>query len=250
MKQVFTDRAMILAKEIEALKKRPDIIPSRIGVAGSSQAGVVMPLASTLTPDMAFMIAEACVAESSYRQDAYLLEQFMICEGLPADEAAKAGRFQRQRYETEDFQEYLAAVAYLNNNESCKLIGLNSPPFSSEEKFKARDKSPSKIGAFFDPMPLVARLSIPSLALFGEKDKNINSVQGVEAYRAAFRAASNPLNRVEMIPNANHILFEAKTGCVRELQAQVGGGKSLYGSQVLDLIAEWLEKLKASFPEQ
>ena len=247
MTQVYTDRAQILAKEVEALKKRPDIIPTQIGVAGSSQAGVVMPLAATLTSDIAFMIAEGCVGESAYKQDAYLVEQFMICEGLPAEEAAKAGRFQRQRYETENFQEYLAAVEYINNNETCKLIGLNAPPFSSEEKFKLRDRSPSRIGSYYDPMLVVAGLQFPILALFGEKDKNIDPVQGGEAYRAAFKTASHNLNRVEMIANANHLLYEAKTGCVRELMAQVSGGKPLYGPQVLDIIAAWLEALKASF---
>jgi hypothetical protein len=50
-----------------------------------------------------------------------------------------------------------------------------------------------------------------------------------------------------MIANANHALFEAKTGCVRELGAQVGAGKSLYAPQALNIVDEWLQKLKTSF---
>jgi len=247
MTQVYTDRALILTKEIEALKKRPDIIPTQIGVAGASQAGVVMPLAATLTPDIAFMIAEACVAESSYKQDAYLVEQWTICEGLPAEEGKKAARLVRQRYETQNFQDYLAAVEYINNSEVCRTLDLNSPPFRSEEEFKRRSQSPSKIGSFYDPMLVVAGLQFPILALFGEKDKNIDPVQGVEAYRLSFKTASNNLNRVEMIANANHLLYEANTGGVRDLMAQVGGGKPLYGPQVLNVISAWLEKLKTAF---
>lgn len=72
---------MILTKEIAALENRPDIIPDQIGVAGISQAGVVMPLATTMTSDIAFMIAEACVAESAYKQDAYLVEHAMMSKG-------------------------------------------------------------------------------------------------------------------------------------------------------------------------
>ncbi len=246
IQSVFEDRALILAKEVEALRNRPDIIPSRIGVVGASQAGIVMPLATTKTPGIAFMIAEACVAESAYRQDAYLLKQLMICEGLPADEAEKAARFQLQRYETDDYQEYLAAVAFLDRNEFSKLIGLNNPSMS-EEKFKARDKSSAKLGSRYDPMPLVSGLQFPILALFGERDKNINSVQGVEAYRQAFKTAVHGLNRVEMIPAANHMLYEAETGCVREMMAQVAGGKPLYSPRALSIIDEWLGKLKASF---
>ena len=243
---VFQDRALILTKEIEALKNRSDIIPTQIGVAGTSQAGVVMPLASTMTSDIAFMIAEACVAEPSYKQDAYLVKHFMICEGLSPEEAAKTARMQLQRYETENYEEYVAAAEYLANNEQCKLIGLNNPPLS-EEQFKARDKSATKLGARYDPMPLVASMNFPILALFGGKDKNIDSAQGMEAYRQAFKTAGNTLNRAELIANANHCLFEAETGCVRELMAQVGSGKPYYSPQALGIIADWLNELKTRF---
>ena len=246
IKSVFNDRALILAKEVEALKARPDIIPDRIGVAGVSQAGIVMPLATTMTTDIAFMIAEACVAECAYKQDAFLMEHFMICEGRPAEEARKAAGLYLRRFETSDYQEYKAAAEFLNADEIVKLMELN-PGIASEERFKARDKSPSKLGNYFDPMPLVAKMSFPILALFGEKDNNCDSRQGAEAYRRAFKTAAHKLNRVEMIPDANHALYEAKTGCVRELMAQVAEGKPRYGSRFLSVLAEWLDQLQRQF---
>ena len=51
------------------------------------------------------------------------------------------------------------------------------------------------------------RDSNPRPALFGEKDKNIDPVQGFEAYRLSFKTATNNLNRVEMIADANHLLL-------------------------------------------
>jgi pimeloyl-ACP methyl ester carboxylesterase len=246
MKNAYVDRAMILTKEIEALKKRPDIIPTRIGVAGMSQAGIVMPRAATLTSDIAFMIAESCVAEAAYEQNAYLLEQFMICEGLPAEEASRAAAMERLRYETEDYAEYVEAAEFLNGSDAYRLLELNAPLFT-EDRFKARDKSPDQPKAYYDPAPMLAGLRFPILALFGEKDKNINPVQGLEAYRRAFRANGSKLDRAEMIANANHALFEAGTGCARELLAQVAEGKPQYGPKVLPLIAEWLEALKSDW---
>jgi hypothetical protein len=244
MQSVFQDRALILTREIEALKSRADIIPTQVGVAGASQAGVVMPLASSMTSDIAFMIAEACVAEASYKQDAYLVKHYMICEGLSPDEADKTARLQLQRYETDDYEEYLAAVEYLSKSDPCKLIGLNNPAMS-EEKFRARDKSTTKLGARYDPMPLVALMKFPVLALFGEKDKNINSAQGVRAYRQAFKTTRNKLDRVELIANANHCLYEAETGCVRELMAQVSSCKPSYSPQALKVLTDWLVQLRA-----
>lgn len=248
MSNVFQDRALILAKEVEALKSRADIIPTQIGIAGVSQAGVVMPLATTLTSDIAFMIAEACVAEPAYRQDAYLMEQFMMCEGLSPEEAAKAARTYLQRFETKNYQEYIAAAEYLNNNETCQLMELNYP-IMSEEKFKTRDRSAGRLGNYYDPMPLVARMNFPILALFGEKDKNINSSQGMEAYHAALKTGGNTLNRLERVSNANHMLFDAETGCVRELMAQVSSGEPHYNPRALRIIADWLGQLNIRFDQ-
>jgi hypothetical protein len=85
--RVYRDRAMILCKEVEALRLRPDILPGQIGIAGHSQAGVVMPLALKSSCGVSFMIAEACPAENAAEQESYLLEKFMICENYPPEEA-------------------------------------------------------------------------------------------------------------------------------------------------------------------
>ncbi len=89
-------------------------------------------------------------------------------------------------------------------------------------------------------------MKFPVLALFGEKENNIDPIQGVGAYRLAFKTASDKLNQVALIPAANHMLYEAETGCVRELMAQVGEGKPRYGPKVLTTLAEWLERLRTA----
>lgn len=246
IRSVYQDRALILTKEIEALKARADIIPSQIGVAGASQAGIVMPLATTMTSDIAFMVAEACVAECAYKQEAYLLEQFMICEGLPSKEAAEASRLHLRRWETTDYKQYAAAAESLNKKEPYQLLELNDPVIS-EAKFKIRDRSAGKLGMFYDPMPLVARMKFPILVLFGEKDKNVNPSQGMAAYRRAFKKAGNSLNRAEWVRNANHAMFEAETGCARELMGQVSSGNVSYSPHALEIITDWLGELDAQF---
>lgn len=245
IKSVYPDRALILTREIEALSQRPDILAGHIGVAGVSQAGIVMPLAASTTPLISFMIAEACVAESAYRQDAYLAEQLTICEGMSPESGAEIARAVRLRYETDSFAEYVKAAEQVNSNEVCKAIGLNHPLFT-EDRFPMRNKSPERPGSYFDPMPLVEKMSMPVLALFGGKDKNINSQQGIDAYRKAL-LGRHPLTRIEMIAGANHMMYLAETGCVRELQAQVAAGEPHYDPQALAIITDWLGLLKDSF---
>ena len=243
IRSVYTDRAMILNKEVETMKNRPDIIPSKIGVVGNSQAGIVMPLAISQTTDIAFMIAEGCVAECSYKQDAYLLENFMISENVPAEDAQKAAlTYLTGRY-TDNYKEYVEAIETISKNPQAELIGINYSALS-EEKFRARNKSEDRIGPYFNPMPLVSRIKIPVLAMFGSKDKNINPVQGYEAYNKSLKEAGNNFYRVDMIPNANHASFEAETGSVRELQMQVMSGKFKYSQLMLSTLSSWIEELK------
>jgi len=237
---VYRDRAMILCKEVEALKCRPDILPNQVGVAGHSQAGIVMPLALKDSCGVAFMIAEACVAENAARQESYLLEKFMICEGYTPEEAQKARQLCLQRYYAKSYNEYREANEFINNHPAAQTLEL-SEPLVAEDKYKPPKKS---AGIFLDPMGMVAEARVPVLAIFGEKDNNVDPVQGVRAYKTALESAGNEFYRVEMIPNANHMLFATQTGCAREIAEQVQKGNASFAPGLLTVLAEWLEALR------
>ena len=236
---VYRDRAMILCKEVEALKLRPDIVPEQVGIAGHSQAGVVMPLALKSSPGIAFMIAEACPAENAAEQEAFLLEKFLVCEGYPPEEAGKAGQLLLQRYHAQNYKDYREAAEYINNHPAAKEYFADS--LVAENEFAPRKESSS---LFLDPMKIVAETRIPVLALFGAKDNNVDPVQGVEAYEKALKAAGNKFYRVETIPDANHMLYATQTGCARELMGQVQKGEPDFAPGTLTVLADWLEKLK------
>jgi pimeloyl-ACP methyl ester carboxylesterase len=237
---VYRERAMILCKEVEALQRHPKIISRKVGIAGHSQAGVVMPLALKSSCGIAFMIAEACVAESNTEQESYLLEKFMICENYPPEEAQKARRLNLQRYYAQNYKDYREAAEYINSHPAAKLLEITEA-LIPEDEFRPPDKSAS---TFLDPMGIVAETRIPVLAIFGEKDNNVNPVQGVEAYKKALKAAGNEFYRVEMIPGANHMLYATQTGCAREIMAQIQKGEPDFAPGTLMILADWLEELK------
>lgn len=238
--KVYRDRAMILCSEVEALKRRPDIIPEQVGIAGHSQAGVVMPLALKSSPDIAFMIAEACPAENAAEQEAYLLEKFMICEGYPPDEARNARRLHLQSIYADNYKDYREGAEYINNHPAAQTLQITEP-LVAENEFAPRKESSAIL---LDPMKIVAETRIPVLALFGEKDNNVDPVQGVEAYEKALKTAGNRFYRVAAIPDANHMLYATQTGCVRELMGQVQKGEPDFAPAALTVIAAWLEELK------
>ena len=93
------------------------------------------------------------------------------------------------------------------------------------------------IDAFFDPMEIIERTTIPVLAFFGELDKNIDPVQGAQAYEAALQTAGNQDYQVEVIPDVAHVLMPAKTGCIGE-----SGGQE-YALEYLKTLESWLQHL-------
>ena len=239
LSQVYRDRAMILCKEVETLRRRPDIVPEQVGVAGHSQAGVVMPLALKSSSGIAFMIAEACPAENAAEQESYLLEKYLICEGYPPEEARKAGQMNSQRYYAQNYKDYREAAEYINNHPAARLHFTQ--PLVAEYEFSPRQESSA---LFLDPMKIIAETRIPVLAVFGEKDNNVDPVQGVEAYEKALKAAGNGFYRVETIPGANHMLYSAQTGCAMELMAQIQKGEPDFVAAALTVLADWLGKLR------
>ena len=81
------------------------------------------------------------------------------------------------------------------------------------------------------------------LAFFGDRDTQIDPIQGTHAYREALKRASNPNFRVEFIPGANHGMVSAETGCLDEPYLKNESGEWTTAPGFLDTVEEWLEDL-------
>jgi dipeptidyl aminopeptidase/acylaminoacyl peptidase len=233
--KLFEERASILVDAVNVLKKHPAINPEQIGLWGISQAGYVMPKAITATKDIAFMIAISCPAMDSVDQSAYLVEKQILCEGYDEVEAKKARQYFRRRARAKTYREYLEAAEYLDQNpfiQSIKWGGIRS-----EDRFSPL--LPSSEG-FFNPITLIEKITIPVLAIFGEKDTQIDPFQGAEAYEKALKKAGNRFYRVKLFPEADHGIIIAKTGCLKEQRERY---RSSYAPGYIELMQNWLNSL-------
>lgn len=237
---LFQERAMILEKEIEFLKKHPLINPKQIGLYGSSQAGYVMPLVLERSKDVAFMVAWSCPAMNSLEQSAYLVKMQALCNGDSKEDAEKLWKYYKQRVEAKTYKEYLEAAEYLDNHPVIKELGWGG--VYPEKDFEPADKNSS---SFFNPIGIMENVKIPVLAIFGEKDTQVDPVQGAEGYRNALQKAGNKFFKVVTIPNADHNMRITKTGSLREQKEDYnkeGGAKIAPG--FLETIESWLGELK------
>jgi pimeloyl-ACP methyl ester carboxylesterase len=228
----LTQRADILVDGIKVLTEHQSIDPDRIGLWGLSQAGWVMPLAIEQSENVAFMIVIGGGAEDSIEQMAYQIGQQVACGGGSSEEAALVEQYWSQRAKASSYAEYREAVEVLLGIPGVKdYTGLEITEEKDWEPW-SRDWD-----AFIDPMEVIEDTTIPMLVFFGELDKNIDPVQGAEAYEAALQKAGNQDYQIVFIPDVAHTLVTAKTGCLNE------SWSTNLAPEYLETLETWLQHL-------
>jgi len=263
--RVIHQRAQIVLDAIEVMKERSDIDPSRIGLWGVSQGGYVMPLALSQSQDVAFMICVSCAGVSGDDQMAFQRISQAICDGVPAEKDAElrsllAELDTARKIETypeyRRYREVLDALAGLGSP-TPDLAGLGAVP---EQAWRLNDP---EYQGWWNPVRVIEQTKIPILVINGDKDTNLDPVQGAYAWKAAMEKAGNSNFRVEILPGVNHFMAATESTCIKdhmktfEQVMRDQGYGSLdealahtplsawpYAPGYLDLIEEWLRNLQ------
>jgi pimeloyl-ACP methyl ester carboxylesterase len=228
----LTQRADILADGIRVLAEHPSIDPEHIGLWGISQAGWIMPLALDLTDDASFMIVVSGGAEDSIEQMAYQVGQVVACSGGTEEQAELADRSWSTWGKATTYEEYRQAVETLLDLP--RVESYTGLKLTAEEDWKPR---PRHWDSFIDPMDVIEHTTIPTLVFYGELDKNIDPVQGAEAYEEALKMAGNSEFQIVVIPGVGHILTPANTGCLNESTG------TNYAAEYLETLEAWIQGL-------
>lgn len=228
-----TGRANILVDAVKLMVKNTSINNSVIGLWGISQAGWVMPLAMNATNDIAFMIVVSGGGEDAIEQYAYLMAQVVACGGGSAEQVSAVELNWSKMAKATVYNDYREAVEVLVNIPG--VVEHTGLSISEENQWKPW---PRDIDAFFDPMDVIKHTTIPVLVFFGEKDKNVDPVQGAQAYETALKQAGNLDYRIKVIQDAGHVLAPATTGCLDEFVP------AEYVPEYLDILDNWLGMLK------
>jgi pimeloyl-ACP methyl ester carboxylesterase len=246
--RVTEQRSRIVLDAMEAIKGRPDIDARRMGLWGISQAGYVMPRVLEQTHEVAFMIAVSCAGAPGVEQGIYLLASQMKCYGY--DEKGKDELVSELRAFTlarsyEEFVRHRAPFADIPSFQALGRFGQRVDVPSREEWHPA---DPAREYYGYDPMDVIRDTGIPILAVFGERDTQVDPVQGAEAWREALAQAGNPHSRVMVFPATDHNILLTETGCIEERERRSAAEWKNYPAEYLDLIQAWLAGLPDSSP--
>jgi uncharacterized protein len=275
--RVYHQRAQILLDAIEVMRKHPDIDPQRIGMWGDSQGGYVMPLALSQTKDIAFMICISCAGVSGDDQLAYQLISQTICDGVPEEKDAQMKHLFSELDEARTFETYEGYVHYREVLAALQEIGseitsgFGVPGVISEQAWQANNP---EVENWWDPVRVIEQVRFPVLVINGDKDTNIDPIQGAYAWRKALQRAGNPNFQVEILSGVNHFMLGSESSCIDQqmqtfnqvlqdqgygsmeealklIQQEPGQHTPLSAlpsaSEYLDLIEEWLRNLKLYF---
>jgi pimeloyl-ACP methyl ester carboxylesterase len=235
-------RAQIVLDAIAVLKQHPDINAQQIGLWGISQAGYVMPRVLSMSEDIAFMIAVSGPGMAGVDQGAYLVSAQAVCAGVLQEEAEQMRRLlsEIERVQTYDeYVQYKESLDALPGMGSAAIFGYKTGVRSEEEWHVHNPDSEY----FWNPIEVIEQVQIPVLAFFGEKDTQVDPIQGVQAYQEALERAGNPSFRVELIPGTDHNIILSETGCLDEREKRPRSEWTNYAPEYLDTLEEWLGEL-------
>lgn len=238
--RLFEQRAAILLDAIAFLERHDAVDPDAIGLYGSSQASYVMAVALSRSDDIAFVIAWSCPMENSIEQSAYLVRNYVLCEGGSEAAADSAEQAYMQRGRARTYAEYREAAEYLDSIPAIR-DGLGWAGVVREEDFSPADTTSE---SFLDPADTIASLDIPILALYAENDRQIDPVQGAAAFRNLLAGSGEALSTVAVVPGADHNMNLSPRGCMQDQRDRyrVLGGPTL-SPVFLETVSGWLARL-------
>ena len=188
------------------------------------------------------MIAVSCPGVAGVDQGAYLVSAQAICSGSSEEDAELMRELVSAIERVERYEEYVQYKNVLDglpSIRSAEIYGYREG-ITPEENWHA----PNLQGEYFwDPIEVIEQTTIPVLAFFGEKDTQVDPIQGAQAYREALERAGNLNFHVELIPGTDHNIILFDTGCLEERENRPQWEWTNYAPEYLDLLEEWLREL-------
>jgi alpha-beta hydrolase superfamily lysophospholipase len=198
----------------------------RIGLWGISRAGWIAPLALDRAPALAFWIS---VSGTDARESfGYLLETNLPLEGRSPDEvAALLGEWRRGQELTRagaPFAEVLAATTRLRADPFLVWLGARwdeAGYLADQARYRSGVYSVDSASGLRVYVPdfeaLLSRITVPVLALFGERDTSVDWRSTAALYARTMGANPRADLTVRTFPDGNHNLHRSATGGLREM---------------------------------
>jgi pimeloyl-ACP methyl ester carboxylesterase len=209
----FQDLADDAIAGVHFLQKKPRIIPNKIGILGVSQGGWIGPLAGSRSKDVAFLVSISGPGETPADETLTFIKNEMAADGFSADEISQALSLARVAFHYartgDGWETYLVERSKAVATEWFPYMGLSDKKDDPRWEFM-------RLNNDYDPLPVLAEVQCPVLALFGGRDLNVTAAKNRAKWEAALKVGRNRDYALEVMPDGNHVLLKARTGSLVE----------------------------------
>lgn len=233
---------------INYLKTRKEVNQKSIGIVGHSEGGLIAPMVANISEDVNFIVLLA--APGARGKELLMLQEELLLRtnGMSENEIAKQLKSSSEAYEIilnepDSLKAYnLLKKMYEKEISSLSDEERNNPEYSLE---KFENGARQILGAWFrffiryDPRPALENLTIPVLAMNGDKDLQVSSKQNLPIIEKALKSAGNKNYKILELPGLNHLFQHAETGTITEYNRI----EETFSEEVLKIIVDWIKEI-------
>ncbi len=239
------DFARDTAAAVDFLKQQAEIDPTKIGLIGHSEGGLIAPIVATSRDDVAFVVM---LAGPGVTGREIILNQTALIE------AAEGASDEVRAVNHEFLMAALEQMSSTKTNDEIKTTLRSKFAELREELSEAHreEMSPAifessvtpmlspwfRYFLSYDPRPALTKLRCPVFALNGELDLQVDPKLNLPEIRKAFAASGNADVQVVELSGLNHLFQTAKSGSPSEYRTI----DETMSPVALKAISEWLSK--------
>jgi len=240
--QGCADRIDEVRAAIAAMQERENIDNTQIGLWGVSQAAWVAPKIA-IEYDLSFVIEVSCPARTPAEQTAYLVRLTLENKNYAGKEIDTALTTLNvilslwgKGLPHKDFKKkYEEIVAPYKSTSWFKEQGVYSMPLDLQ-KYETLSDS-----LFINPFPWLEKVQCPLLAIFGDKDENIDPKVNYQLFEQIITDNQKGSWEIVMIENVNHGILD--TSMTRSQWIELVRKKeSFYPSEYIDKMSAFVSK--------
>ncbi len=221
------------------LKTRKEIDPTRIGLVGHSEGGIVAPMVASRSAGVAWIVILA--GDAIRGEEILLLQRQLIARAAHQSEediASSAG-FQRRAFAIlRAEKDPSAAQKKLGELHETDGAAAGIPPEARQSSIQFLSSPWVRYFLDYDPAPALRNTTCPVLALYGSKDLQVPAAQNLPVLKSSLEEGHNRDFQAEELPDLNHLFQHAMTG----LPSEYGGIEETVSPAVLDEVSSWILK--------
>lgn len=232
------------AAGVKFLRAQPGIDPARIGVMGHSEGGALAPHVAASLPEVTFVVMLAGYALKGHELLTTQSIEILRSEGVN-DEAAL------ERVRSAHTAAIRAVMEGAPPDEGIRLMGelvraqtaaMGQEVTDAELAAQAGQHYSALLSPWFrsflafDPSVSLARVEVPVLAVFGERDVQVPPAHTEGGVRAALERAGNKDVTIMVRPGLNHLLQPCEKGTM----AEYASIEVTVDPATIDLVVGWI----------